>query len=159
MIGLREKSIIISHKTWVAQKKNLELLSNIVLKFTKSCFIWFVSSLGFLSYFFLKIFFLLSSFKNAFFETSLVVQALRFHASNVRVTGLIPGQEIKIPPALEQPSWCTATREPTGHRLCSLQTLEPLNHNHRACLPQAERCLRAARRSRATQLRPHAAKK
>ena len=50
--------------------------------------------------------------------------------SNVRDAGLIPGRKIKIPSALEQPNWCTATREPTGRKLWSPHTLEPTHHDY-----------------------------
>ena len=50
--------------------------------------------------------------------------------SNERDAGLILGWEIKIPPALEQPNWSTASRGPTGRKLWSPHTLESRHHNY-----------------------------
>ena len=66
--------------------------------------------------------------------------------SNERDAGLILGWEIKIPPALEQPNWSAATREPTGRRLRSPHTPESRHHNYWACSPQVEGSLHAARK-------------
>lgn len=50
--------------------------------------------------------------------------------SNVRDAGSIPGRKTKIPSALEQPNWCTATRKPIGRKLWSPHTLEPTYHDY-----------------------------